>query len=139
MCNSPGCPGTCLVDQAGLELTCLCFPSAGWESRSLSPPPIYTCVSVLPACILCTTKCMPSAPRDQKRVSHPLGWELQTILSSHPSVGKLNPVLWKSNQYSETLSHLSNLQKHSKNSQGIQITILVNILVNDETLRKNRL
>lgn len=26
VCNSPGCPGTCFVDQAGLELTDIFLP-----------------------------------------------------------------------------------------------------------------
>ena len=34
LCNSPGCPGTHLIDQAGLELTdaCLPLPPECWDA-----------------------------------------------------------------------------------------------------------
>lgn len=64
----------------------------------VSVPPTPMCVCVPYAC---------SADRGQKRAGDPLALPLQMAVSSYVDAGNRTLVLWKSNECSELLSHLS--------------------------------
>lgn len=55
--------------------------------------------------------CVPGDLRGQKGVSDPLNLELEVPMSCHVGASKETHVLWERSQCSETLSHLSSLDK----------------------------
>lgn len=65
------------------------------------------CVSILPTCIYVYTTCDPGYCRDQKRVSEPLKPEFQMVVICHVGAGNGTPVLCRSSQGPQPLSHLS--------------------------------
>lgn len=58
-----------------------------------------------------STACVPGVLQSKKGVSEPLTLELEVPVSCHVGAGNETQVLWKNSHCSETLSHLSSLDK----------------------------